>query len=355
MTEQYRRRIRQSDIAKLAGVSQTTVSLVINGRESETVRIPAETRERVLEVARMLGYVADPVARSLAGGVNRLIGVYTFESMFPMDHHDFYHPFLVGIEAQAETRGYDLVLFTSATGTDGGRSIYRDGVNRLRLADGCVLLGKETNRDDIAHLRDEGFSFTLVGRRDIPGDDISYVTADYAAATEQVVDHLVELGHRRIAYLPAAVPSEPADDRDHGFHAARARHDLEVADLVGPVTKEVGISTGEVRALLDAGASAFLAHESVVALQVIQILQELGLDVPGDRSVAALNDPPDGVPGPSLTCFRIPRRELGSLAVDLLISQIEAPDAAEPRTVTLPCTFVAGQTSGPHSENRSRQ
>ncbi|WP_162606217.1 LacI family DNA-binding transcriptional regulator [Jiangella asiatica] len=351
MTSTGRRRPRQADIAKLAGVSQTTVSLVINDRESETVRIPPETRQRVLEVARSLGYVADPVARSLAGGTNRLIGVYTFESMFPMDHHDFYHPFLVGIEARAEALGYDMVLFTSATGADGGRSVYRDGVNRLRLADGCVLLGKETDRDDIVRLRDEGFRFVLVGRRDIPGDGVAFVGADYAKATEEVVDHLVALGHTTIAYLPARTPSEPSDDRDAGFTAARTRHGLRTDGLVVPVDRDAGPARSDVEGLLTAGATAFLAHESVVALRIHAILTELGLDVPRRCSVAALNDPPDGVPGPELTCFRIPRREMGALAVDLLIRQIES-DEADAETVTLPCTFVAGETSGPKDRSQ---
>ncbi|MFF3666211.1 LacI family DNA-binding transcriptional regulator [Microtetraspora malaysiensis] len=347
MKDVQRRRPRQSDIAKLAGVSQTTVSIVINGRESDTIRIPPETRQRVFEVARELGYVADPVARSLAGGMNRLIGVYTFESMFPMDQHDFYHPFLVGIEAAAEALGYDMLMFTSATGSDGGRSIYRDGVNRLRLADGCVLLGKETNRDDIARLRDEGFRFTLIGRRDVPGP-ITYVTADYATATEKVVDHLVELGHERIAYLTAADPSEPTADRDTGFWAARDRHGLDTDGLVLPVRKEAGPTADEVRRLLGAGATAFVAHESVVALRLLDLLGDLGVDVPGACSVAALNDPPDAVPGPELTCFRIPRREMGTRAVELLVEQLDLDTEVEPQAVALPCTFVAGQTSGPN-------
>ncbi|WP_055479856.1 LacI family DNA-binding transcriptional regulator [Sphaerimonospora mesophila] len=347
MKDVPRRRPRQSDIAKLAGVSQTTVSIVINGRESDTIRIPPETRRRVFEVARSLGYVADPVARSLAGGMNHLIGVYTFESMFPMNHRDFYYPFLVGIEAAAEALGYDMLMFTSATGSDGGRSIYRDGVNRLRLADGCVLLGKETNRDDIARLRDEGFGFTLIGRRDVPGP-ITYVTADYATATEEVVDHLVSLGHARIAYLTAADPSEPSADRDAGFWAARGRHGLDTDGLVLPVTKEAGPSAEEVRRLLDAGATAFVAHESVVALRLLDLLGGMGLDVPGACSVAALNDPPDAIPGPELTCFRIPRREMGTRAVELLVEQLESEAELDPQAVVLPCTFVAGQTSGPN-------
>ncbi|MFU8852027.1 LacI family DNA-binding transcriptional regulator [Micromonospora sp. SL1-18] len=340
-----RRRPRQSDIARLAGVSQATVSIVINERHSDTVRIPPETRRRVLEVARSLGYVPDPVARSLAGRANRLIGVYTFESMFPMDHHDFYHPFLVGIEATAEELGYDMLMFTSATRSDGGRAIYRDGVNRLRLADGCVLLGKETDRADLARLRDEGFCFTLIGRRDVPGGGITYVTADYAAATERVVDHLVALGHERIAYLTAAEPSEPSADRDAGFWAAQARHGFPTDGFILPIHKDSDPPVEDIKRLLTAGATAVLSHESVVAMRVIDILTGLGVDVPGDCSVAALNDPPDAAPHPELTGFVIPRREMGARAVQLLAQQIESPLDIDPQSVTLPCAFLAGATS----------
>lgn len=345
MSDTSRRRPRQADIAREAGVSQATVSLVINERRPDSMRIPPETRQRVLEVARALGYVANPVARSLAGGKNQLIGVYTFESMFPMDHHDFYHPFLVGIEAAAESLGYDMLMFTSATGSDGGRSIYRDGVNRLQLADGCVVLGKATNKDDIVRLRDEGFDFVLIGRRDIPDDAVTYVTANYDVATTEVVDHLVALGHRRIAYLPSRVASEPADDRDAGFRAARERHDVDTDGLVLPV-EETGPTPDEVRQLLDRGATAFVSHESVVAVRVIELLAGLGVDVPGDASVAALNDPPDTYTGPELTCFRIPRREMGAKAVELLVERISAVDEVAPAAVSLPCTFAAGETSG---------
>ena len=88
MADNAWRRPRQADIARLAGVSQATVSYVLNGRTDRPV-IPQQTQERVLAAARELGYVANPSARSLAGGSNRLIGVYTFESVFPIDHHDF--------------------------------------------------------------------------------------------------------------------------------------------------------------------------------------------------------------------------------------------------------------------------
>ena len=345
MSQTPRRRPRQADIAKIAGVSQATVSLVLNNREDKGVRIPAATRRQVQEVARTLGYVANPLARGLASGRSGLIGLYTFEAMFPIDHHDFYHPFLVGIESAAEGFGYDMVMFTSATGQD-GRAIYRDGVNRLQLADGCILLGQEMDREAIVRLRDDGYRFVLVGRRDIPGGGVTYVTADYDVATQNLVKHLADLGHRRVAYLPAQVPSEPAFDRDAGFWAAHDEMGLDSRDLILPVSKDVGPHAEQIDTLLRAGVTCFVSHESVVALRVIDMLVARGLQVPGDISVAALNDPPDAIEGPALTCFRIPRRQMGAEAVRLLVEQILATDRIEPAATTLPCRFTPGESTG---------
>ncbi|MGC0252462.1 LacI family DNA-binding transcriptional regulator [Pseudactinotalea sp. Z1748] len=343
------RRPRQADIAKIAGVSQATVSLVLSKKDPSGVRIPDATRRQVEEVARTLGYVANPLARSLANGRSGLIGLYTFEAVFPIDHHDFYHPFLVGIESAAEGFGHDLLMFTSATSEDGTRSIYRGGVNRLQLADGCVLLGQNMDRDAIVRLRDNGYPFVMVGRRDIPGEGVTYVTADYGDATRQVVHHLAGLGHTRIAYLPTDPPTEPTADRDAGFWAAHDAAALDSQDLVLGVDKHAGPTPQQLDRLLDAGATCFVVHEGVVAVRVLEMLTNRGLDVPGDISVAALNDPPeqhDTGDGPALTCFRIPRRQMGAESVRLLIDQIVATEPVEPVVVTLPCTFDAGNTSG---------
>src|SRR5699024_10404927 len=135
-------RTRQADIAKAAGVSQATVSMVLSGRES--TRISEETRRRILGLSGSLGYSANPAARSLAGGKNRILGVFTYEPTFPIAGLDQYYPFLLGIESEAERLQQNLLLFTSASSDGAGspRSIYADGVNQLGVADGSILLGR---------------------------------------------------------------------------------------------------------------------------------------------------------------------------------------------------------------------
>src|SRR5262245_34360687 len=108
----------------MTGVSQATVSVVLNGRSDSDVKIAADTRERVLRAIAETGYVADPVARRLAARHNRILGVFTYEPVFPSGNSDFYHPFLVGIEQRAEELGCDLLLLTSAPVVDGRRRIF---------------------------------------------------------------------------------------------------------------------------------------------------------------------------------------------------------------------------------------
>lgn len=190
--------------------------MVINAGPEGHGQISPATAERVWAAVRELGYVANPAARSLAGGRVGLLGVYTFEPVFPVDSHDFYHPFLMGIEEAAQKAGADVVLFTSATGPDGHRTIYRAGVNRLAVADGCVLLGHASDPSELEQLADSGYPMVFVGRRELQDADVSYIGADYVSATAEVVGHLHDLGHERLAYLAWTDDHEPTLDRIAG-------------------------------------------------------------------------------------------------------------------------------------------
>ncbi len=109
-----RHRPTQSDVAKLAGVSVSIVSAVINDRQYGNIRISDGTRARVRDAVRELGYAPNLAARGLAGGTNHLIGVFTFQRIFPLTKEDFFYEFLVGIEEAAEHEGYNLLLLTAA-------------------------------------------------------------------------------------------------------------------------------------------------------------------------------------------------------------------------------------------------
>ena len=349
----HRRRPRQADIARVAGVSQATVSLIVNGRAGRDVQIAPETIQRVHDAIEELGYAINPAGRSLAGGRNRLLGVYTFESLFPVDQRDFYHPFLLRIEREAERQGWDLLLFTSATSADGRRSVYHDNVSRLRLADGSILLGKDSRTDELQRLIREQVPFVYLGRRDVPGTEIDHVTADYADATGRVVDHLVELGHRDLAYLPGSTAAEPTADRNAGFEAAVDRHALEVPEAHRrPADIPDAVETDWLESVLADGVTALVAHHPEVAQRVLDLLAERGERVPADRSVVSLNDPTAGT-DPALAGFRIPREAMGVHSVRILIEKLTDPVDVGPRQLVLHCELAINGTAGPARPARS--
>ena len=353
-----KRAATQSDVARVAQVSQAVVSHVLSGRRDGSVRVAEATAARVHAAARELGYVANPIARNLAKGQSGLLGVFTFESIFPRERHHFYHPFLLGIEAEAEVRGFDLLLFTSAaTGRD--RRIFEGGINRLQLADGAILMGGERDKSELRRLAEDGFPFVFVGRREVPGAEIACVAAGYAAATVDVVHYLVELGHRRIAYLGLNVDRESVRDREAGYRAAFRSLGLALpASAVTRIADDADPADALAAWRAD-GITAVVVENEVDLVRLHAACATAGLRVPDDLSLALLGDPveparraatepvgPANVDADAWTRFLIPRRAMGAEAVRLLLDLLD-PEAKPNPHVVLPCTFVAGTTTAP--------
>lgn len=334
-----RRNIRQSDIARAAGVSQATVSLVLQGN----ARISAGTRSRVMRVLREMGYSANVPARLLRRGRSNFIGVYTYAPVFPVSAEDYFHDFLLGVERAAVRRGNDLVLFTSTEGEDGRRRIYARGENRLMLADGAVILGVEYDAEELIRLAGDGYPFVFIGRREIPGLDAPYVTADYRSAAARVADLVHRHGHRRVAYLAGAVRRGPLDERRTGFEGRARELGIEID---GPHALSAGELTG---ALIDrvvgAGATCLLVETAVLAERLADLVAERGMRVPDDVSVVFLDTGPRAW-GDRASVLGVPREEMGRVAVDLLLARVDA-SAVRVESVVLECTAPSTATLTP--------
>ncbi|GAA5064567.1 DNA-binding LacI/PurR family transcriptional regulator [Thermocatellispora tengchongensis] len=323
------RRVTQRDIARLAGVSQTTVSLVLNNRMGAESRIPRETRDRVLRVIEETGYVAAPAPRGPAAGRNRIIGVFTYEPVFPSGPGDRYHPFLVGIEEGAGRAGCHLLLLTGTPSMHGRERAHRRD-HRLRPADGLVLLGREPDPEDLTGLAAEGHPFVSVGRRDDVGAPISWVGADYPAAVRALAARARALGHERLAYLGHGAGPESWADRLRGFEEGTAG------------LRTLRLNPGNPAAVLEAGVTAVFAEDHAVAVAVAEAAARRGLAVPGDLSIVALGDP--ATPGgPGFTGLRVPREEMGRQAVEILTGLL---DGGPPVRRLLPCALTEGSTLG---------
>jgi len=333
-------RLTQRDIARLAGVSQATVSLVLNGAKATAGRIPDETRERVQKVIRETGYVADPIARRMAKGLNRILGVFTYEPAFPNAQADFFAPFLFGIEEMAQQLGYDLLLLTGAPATRGKRKIF-DENNRLRLADGCVILGREFDREELKRLVAGDYPFVAVGRREPIGRaQVPYVGADYAAATAELVQRALAKGHTKFAYIGPKKGAESSIDRWAGF--SRALGDIKP---VGHITEVGGPAAAMLDAIRASGATVAFFTEVADAVVVEALARSQNLSVPGDLSIVALGAhlrPQQS--GTRFTTFVVPREEMARQATLMLRERIETNSAGT--QLLLACEPVEGDTLG---------
>jgi len=338
---------RQADIAREAGVSQSTVSQVLRGA-GDLSRISPETQRRVLTTARRLRYTTSRQQRTALQRRHAplLLGVHTFEPIFPTSTGDYYFEFLQGIEEQAGVEGCNLVLFTAAHDEGGVRRIYRGGVNALGQAAGSLILGHRANRDDLARLHTDGHPFVYIGHREVPGVEICYVGGDYRATTGRIVDDLVALGHRRFAYLGEAVRYEPQVDRWEGFAAALDRFGLPVP--APAYTNPDELSAQWLDDAVAAGATAILV-ESVSLLRVLHAITNLrGLRIPADISVVLLVDDPGGEVGDhQWAAMHIPRNAMGRRAVRMLTALLTDPAGDYERQLLLPCTHTLTGTVAP--------
>lgn len=345
MKQMKSQRVTQRTIAELAGVSQATVSLVLNGKTDATTRIPEATRRRVLDVIAETTYVADPAARSLAGVGNNLVGIFTYEKAFPNETSDFYAPLLMGIESAAESLGVDLLLFTSAPIVNGHRPLFHEK-NRLRLADGCLLLGQRMDTGELNRLVDSGYPFVAIGRRDDTEGRIPFVGVDYANATAALAELALARGHRRFYSLHLPFDAESTRDRQRGL--------VRVLDKAGI---DLTSATSDGSDLADAWRAIRIGQPSVLFVEDpshAQLLVDLavaeGVDIPNDLSIVVLGErtrPSEHAL--DFTRLSAPRSELGARAITLLHQIMGASsDAVDPlpHQQLLTCTISEGATLG---------
>jgi DNA-binding LacI/PurR family transcriptional regulator len=329
----------------LAGVSQATVSLVLNGKTSDaSVRIPEGTRQRVLKVIRETTYVPDPAARRLAGAGNKIIGVFTYEPAFPSSSQDFYAPLLAGIEGEAEEQGFDLLMFTSAPVVDGRRRLFHED-NRLQLADGCLLLGLEMNGADLQRLLETGLPFVAVGRRDAPG--VPYVGIDYCTGTAELVEKALQLGHRRFFYAHNSSKAESIVDRQKGFTLLlRDRADFE--QRMFPL-QDGGLAQAWKEITAYAPSVLFL-ESAMEANEFVRLAKISGHNLLSDMSVVVLGGAgATDIHRIDFTGIDSPRILLGAECVKLLsrLLSVDAQLSDDELSNLLPCSIHPGTTLRP--------
>lgn len=330
-------RVTQAEVARLAATNQTAVSMVLNGTAAG--RVAPATIQRVSEALHTSGYLAQ---RSFRPQQGQVIGIFTYESVFPSVASSFYYPVLTGIEKAAEDRRIDLLLFTSAP-HEGGRRRLLD--SQLQRVDGCLLLGREVRSEDLALLNRMNYPYVSIGRRDDVGiGPIAYVGADYGGATRQITADIGSLGHRRLVYVSSDPRATSKQDRYTAF-----RQEARKAALSHQLLRRPGAATEILQAVDETDATCVLIDHAADAEALVRLCRREGRRVGVDLSVVLLHETSRPLAGVELTHFTIPRPDMGRQAFDLLCDLLAAgPSTSHADFQRLfPVGIAMGTTLGP--------
>lgn len=325
------------DVAKRAGVSPITVSRVINhfGYCSQ------QTRERVGAAIAELGYVPNSLARSLRSKRTHTIALVLTDITNP-----FFTTLARGVEDAASQAGFMVILCN----TD--ESEVKE-LNYLQLllqkqVDGILLVPAVTESKSIQLIRRQAVPVVVVDRR-VPGIETDVVRCNSEVASYQLVNLLLELGHRHIAVLSGRKTVFTAEERVWGYQRAMREAHLQDTETVyyGEFNQQSGYENTRQAMALDPAPTALFAANNFIAIGAFKALREMGLRVPEDISLVAFDDlPPSFVMFPFLTVAYQPSYEMGKKATELLLSRLsaEAPDGYQ--EIELPVEIKVRQSSG---------
>jgi len=314
------RKVTVEDVARHAGVSTATVSRAVNG--SGTVAHP--TYERVMASVRELGFTPTPAARNLRQQRTRNIAL-----VVPSIVNPFFPELVAAVHTGVAAQGYSLLLIDSH---ESERAALR--VVSSRIADGVLLIGSMSE---------------LGGTTPAIGMDVPVVALDRAPAAleatvvqceneegaREVVEHLIERGHRDIAHITGPVGIDVADHRTSGYRQALKNHGIPVqSSLIKPGDFSEDAGFAATLELIDAGAefTAIFAANDIQAIGAIAALQLRGISVPQDVAVAGF----DGIHltryvNPTLTTYIQPVKTIAQRATDLLLRTLTGDLASTPK------------------------
>ncbi|MBM9462290.1 LacI family DNA-binding transcriptional regulator [Aeromicrobium sp. YIM 150415] len=344
------------DVAREAGVSKSSAARVLSGHGSAS----AETQRRVTEAAERLGYRPNALARAMVSGTSN-----TIAAVIPDVANAFFSATLRGLTDAARAAGFEVIV----SNTDNDADVEARSLEVLaeKRADGFIIAPVFQDAPEaILRLFEDGTPVVLLDRRMPALADVPLVSADHIGASRLAVEHLLELGHRRIAIVTEApdrldsladLPSDadvsrlrPSTQRLLGYAQALIEHGLELdQSLVLESDYEAGSAQAAVRRALDAGLgfTGLYCTDAIVTLGAFRAVVDSGLTVPDDLSFIGFDDQDwTMLVRPSITVIDQPRHELGSTAATRLLAQLRDIDPDE-RDLRLPARLIPRESTAP--------
>jgi len=317
-------RISIKDIARQAGVSHSTVSRAL----SDSDLVSAPTKARIQHLASEMGYSPDAQARSLVKGRTMTIGVVVTTIADP-----FIAEVVQGIESTARDHDYSVILTSSSHEPE--REIAAVDMLRSKRVDGVIVTSSRVGAVYLDHLERMDAPIVLINNhREDTGPYTFSITVDNPHGDCEATRHLIESGHRRIAYLTGRGDHSSDAGRQEGYCRALAEAGMEFDPAL--VLPGDGRSRGGERALpilmgIGDRPSAVFCYNDMTAIGLIRAAREAGLHIPGDLAVVGFDDIPFAVYAcPPLTTISQPKFEMGRRAVEMVLELLSPSLTGEP-------------------------
>lgn len=324
------------DIARAAGVAHPTVSRALNGSPV----VNADTAQRIRRLAKKMGYVPNAVARHFQNKRTRTVGMVLTTMTDP-----FLARIVAGVEQVACEAGYGLFVSTSHENPNREigviETLYRRRVDAIIIASMWV---SSVYREELERIR---VPIVLINHR-LEGKHLHYVTVDDVQGARLAVEHLISLGHRRIAFVRSAErPDVYVENRLVGFREAHQVAGLPVDPLL-EILPEGGSDFTRGRqslgALRKARATAAFCYNDLTAIGLLKACRQAGVRVPDDLSLVGFDDLEETeYVSPSLTTVRQPRAQLGQVAMRMALGLLEG--RSDVKNEILPCELVAREST----------
>jgi len=333
--------VRLQDVAELAGVSPATVSRVVNAPAT----VHPDTRARVQEAIRALGYRPSRVARRLRveRGSSALIGL-----VIPDLQNPFFADLARGVEDHAQREGY-TVLIGNADEDAEKEARYLE-VMRAESVDGVILPPSHPASPAALELAAAGTPLVCVDRR-LAKAKVDTVVVDNVRGAYEATEHLLALGHRRIAFIEGRPQASTSRERLQGWQDALREHGIDplpALQRTGDSRQPSGGALAAELLALPERPTALLVGNSLMTLGALETIHRLGLRIPGDISIVGYDDMPWAMAlTPPLTVVRQPGYDLGRQAVELLLHRIRDPARSTTTVMLQPELVVRQSTASP--------
>jgi DNA-binding LacI/PurR family transcriptional regulator len=308
-----------ADIARLAGVSPGAVSYALNGRPG----VSDETRARIVAVADEIGWRPNVAARSLTVSRAQAVGWVIARQTPTLGVEPFFMQLIAGLERELSAAGVALLLQVAAD-HDHAIAAIRSWWAERRI-DGVILTDLWTDDPRVAVVAELGIPAVLVGRPQ-PGSVLPAVWSDERHGVDAVMDYLVALGHRRIAWVAGLATLDHTHVRVQAYLAAVERHGLDAPTVVSTDYTRVQGERATRRLMTAADRPTAIVYDNdVMAVAALSVARELGLSVPDDLSIVAAEDSELCVlVNPAVTALSRDIAAYGSMAARTLLDRLDA-------------------------------